>query len=142
MTFLGFCSKQSPLGLCNYDLKTKLKFIEDKSIEVSSYDGRKYKGENARLRDKYSWCADTDSGHVQYIKIDLKEIVTISGISSQKCDIGYVTEYQIIYSYDGTTTWYYMHRENVIEVHIIKELLLTIRNWYRKGSTILLHVHI
>ena len=98
--------------MCDYNEKGHIK---DESITVSSELGPANEGVYARLHDEDCWCAEAEPK--QFIKIDLQEMVTISGISSQKCKDGYVTEYQIRYNYDGTTSWYYyMYQENVITV--------------------------
>jgi hypothetical protein len=95
--YLEYCRKPHPLGL-SYQLKD----IPDESITVSS---ARVPSKHARLWDdsELSWCGFKLPN--QWIRVDLGQVASISGVATQGSKYGKVTEYKIRYSYDGQL-WY------------------------------------
>jgi hypothetical protein len=94
--------------------------IPGESIKVSSVSDSNV--EYARLRyHKKCWCAIEKPK--QTISVDLGQLVSISGVATQSCKYGKVTEYKIRYSYDGRT-WYGFPSNTSLMVRIFMLLYL------------------
>ncbi|XP_046846179.1 receptor-type tyrosine-protein phosphatase S-like isoform X2 [Xenia sp. Carnegie-2017] len=97
------CKIQSPMGLTN-DVTRAQNKIPEGSITVSStYDEDQFGKSHVRLRSGRCWCGkDTTNNPKQWIKIAFEKLVSISGISTQRCPIAYATKFTIKYSYDDS----------------------------------------
>lgn len=103
-SLLDKCKIQSPMGL-THDVTRAQNKIPEGSITVSStYDEDQYGKSHARLRSGDDcWCGkNTTNNPKQWIKIAFEKLVSISGISTQKCRIAYATKFTIKYSYDDS----------------------------------------
>ena len=89
----------------------KRRIILDEQITESSVfrDEQQRKGFNARLDNTECWCAHRSSQSNQWVKVDLRYPMSITGVKIQG-DYGYppnyIKRFQLRYSTDGTNFLY------------------------------------
>ena len=103
--------------MCNKPLGLENGSISDTQISATSYYKYFYVGHGrsqhlepryARLNNQFAWCCPS-SGKENYLTIDLKGVVNISGIATQGLEgisDYFVTSYRIVYGTDGKQ-WHY-----------------------------------
>ena len=105
MIFISDFSR-TPLGMGNG-------FIADSQITGTSkftlagHDADEWSWVNARLKlTGNRWCSKLPLNYGDYVQVDFKEVVTLTGVATQGDDNhgpNYVKEYYLEVSFDGTT---------------------------------------
>ena len=93
---LAYCRKPYPLGLSK-----QVNVIPNVIITASS--NLNFRPSHGTLRDPEYWCGKKNPN--QSMSVDLRKLVTISGIATQGGGPGKTIEYEIRYGYNGTV-WY------------------------------------
>ena len=96
------------------------KIIADSQITQSSvYAANTHEGYQARLNNNQCWCSATAQQSNQWVRVDLKHPMSITGIATQgdpNWPPNFVTKFNLRYSVDGNNYRYKIDNFNHVKV--------------------------
>lgn len=119
----------SCLVVCSQPLGMERKIIADSQITRSSvYKGRStHEGYQARLNNNQCWCSATPTQSDQWVKVDLRHPMSITGIATQGDPNhlpNFVTKFKLRYSVDGSNYFYKIDDRYFVKVRLQISLLI------------------